>query len=121
MGWLLVSWQKGWPWARSPCWSELTMEVWKEKQVHSEDCYIPLWKMPWKINHRFPEYRDSHEDPGNLSMDLLQRCCFLWGMRLLRQHGSCTSPREVSFPSTELSPGERTAPGVALGLLHGLL
>lgn len=41
--------------------------------------------------------------------------------RLLCQYGSCTSPREVSFPGTELSPGERTAPGMARGLLHGLL
>lgn len=39
--------------------------MWKEGQVHSEDCYIPLWKMPWKINHRVPECRDFHEDPGN--------------------------------------------------------
>lgn len=60
-----------------------------------------LWG-PWKL----------------LSMDLLQRDCLLWGTRLLRQHDSCTCPREVFFPSTELFPGERTAPGMALGLLH---
>lgn len=43
------------------------------------------------------------------------------GTRLPCQYGSGAGPREASFPGTELSPGGRTAPGMALGLLHGLL
>ena len=45
----------------------------------------------------------------------------LWGTRLPCQQGNPSDTTRVSFAFTELFPGEKTASGIAQGLLHGLL
>lgn len=44
--------------------------------------------------------------------------CGIVGPRLLCQHGSHSRTVRASFPFTALFPEERTAPGMARGLLH---